>query len=57
VELLKGNDVPEKHPGFWRVPFCYVMEVPSHGGLENIALGAIERGYVLDVGEEALSAP
>jgi hypothetical protein len=42
--------VPEKHPGFWRVPLCYVMEVPSHGGLKNIALGAIERGYVLDVG-------
>jgi hypothetical protein len=53
----KGNDVPEKHPGFWGIPFRYVVEVPSHRGLENIALGAIERGYVLDVGEEALSTP
>ena len=55
--INKGNDVPEKHPGFWGIPFRYVVEMPLHGSLENVALGTIERGYVLDVGEEALSAP
>jgi hypothetical protein len=49
--------VPEKHPGFWGIPFCYVVEVSSHGRLEHVTLGAIERGYGLDVVEEALSAP
>jgi hypothetical protein len=49
--------LPEKHPGFWGIPFCHVVEVPPHGRLERVAFGAIERGYFLDVGEEALSAP
>ena len=51
------NNVPEKHPSFRGIPFCYVVEVPSHGRLEHVALGAIERGYGLDVVEKALSAP
>lgn len=49
--------MPEKHPGLWGIPFCDVVEVPSHGCFKYVALGAIECGYVLDVVEEALSAP